>query len=95
LAVDGVCVKVVSFPSWELFNAQDLKYRESVLPKNIRIRLAVEAGVSQGWDRWVGDSGEIISIDKFGSSGPAKTLFEHYGFTVENVVDKARGMLKV
>jgi transketolase len=93
LAKDGTSVRVVSFPSWELFKSQDLKYRESVLPNNIRIRLAVEAGVSQGWERWVGDLGSIISIEKFGASAPAKALFENYGFTVDHIVEKAKDLL--
>jgi transketolase len=88
LAMSDICVRVVSFPSWELFLSQDIKYRESVLPSWIKFRLAVEAGVSQGWERWVGDSGGIISIDKFGASGPAKILFEQYGFTVDKIVEK-------
>ncbi|MDB5282415.1 MAG: tkt [Bacteroidota bacterium] len=90
----GISASVVSFPSWELFRLQSPKYRDSVLPKDIKMRLAIEAGASQGWHEWVGDSGKIIAIDKFGSSAPDKDLFKHYGFTVENVVNTAKKMLK-
>jgi transketolase len=94
LTTKGINVRVVSFPSWELFTAQDQDYRDNVLPPKITARLAVEAGVSLGWDRWVGDKGKIISIDRFGASGPAKVLFEKYGFTVENIVEKAGEITK-
>ena len=93
LADDGIAVRLVSFPSWELFEAQELAYRQSVLPDAVTARLAVEAGVRQGWERWVGDRGGVISIDRFGVSAPAKIIFEHFGFTVENVVDRARELL--
>ncbi len=94
LVEKGICVRVVSFPSWELFTAQEKDYRDEVFPPGITARLAVEAGVSQGWERWVGDSGAVIAIDKFGASGPAKTLFENYGLTVEKIVEKAGEILK-
>jgi len=87
-------VRVVSVPSWELFENQDQAYRDSVLPPTVTARLAVEAGVSQGWKRWVGNDGETICIDKFGASAPAKVLFEKYGFTVENVIEHALGLIK-
>jgi transketolase len=93
LVMSGIHVRVVSFPSWELFSSQDQAYRESVLPSRLKLRLAVEAGVSQGWERWVGDSGAIISINRYGASAPAKILFEKYGFTVDNIVEKAGAML--
>jgi transketolase len=89
IAAKGINVRVVSFPSWELFTMQDKAYREKVFPPDIKARLAVEAGVSLGWERWVGDRGGIIAIDRYGASAPAKTLFEHYGFTVERIIDKA------
>jgi len=94
LATNGINVRVVSFPSWELFTAQDQDYRDNVLPPKITARLAVEAGVSLGWERWVGDKGKIISIDRFGASAPAKVLFEEFGFTVENIVEKAGEIIK-
>ncbi len=93
LAAEGVNVRLVSFPCWELFENQDEPYRESVLPARVGAKLAVEAGVSQGWERWVGDQGGIISIDRFGASAPANVLFEKFGFSVENVVKQARRLI--
>ncbi len=87
LAIEGKGVRVVSFPSWELFEKQNEAYRESVLPKNIQKRLAVEAGSSLGWDRY---SKSVVGIDRFGASAPAKVIFEKLGFTVDNVVAKAK-----
>jgi transketolase len=94
LAVNGVNVRAVSFPSWELFEAQDEAYREAVLPKHIRKRLAVEAGAGLGWERYVGFEGAILSMERFGASAPGKILFEKFGFTVENVIIKAQEVLK-
>ncbi len=93
LSAEGVNVRVVSFPSWELFERQDAAYRETVLPKRIRARLAVEAGAGQGWERYVGLEGAVISLERFGASAPYKVLFENFGFTVENVVAKAKELL--
>ena len=90
LAAEGIAVRVVSFPSWELFEKQDQAYRESVLPKSIQARLAVEAGVRQGWERY---ASAFICMDSYGASAPAKTLFEKFGFTVENVVARAKELL--
>jgi transketolase len=87
LADEGKGVRVVSFPSWELFEKQDSAYRESVLPKNIQKRLAVEAGIGIGWERY---AKSVISIERYGASAPAKVIFEKLGFTVENVVAKAK-----
>lgn len=87
LADEGKGVRVVSFPSWELFEKQDEAYRESVLPKNIQKRLAVEAGAGLGWERY---ARSVISIERFGASAPVKVIFEKLGFTVENVVAKAK-----
>jgi len=87
LADEGKGVRVVSFPSWELFEKQDEAYRESVLPKNIQKRLAVEAGSGIGWERY---AKSVIGIDRYGASAPAKVIFEKLGFTVENVVAKAK-----
>ncbi|RPH60275.1 MAG: transketolase [Chloroflexi bacterium] len=94
LAAEGVNVRLVSVPSWELLGQQEAAYRESVLPPAIRARLAVEAGVGLGWEKFVGDAGGIISIEKYGASAPAKTIFEKYGFTVENVIAKAQELLR-
>jgi transketolase len=93
LFADGVSVRLVSFPSWELFESQSQEYRDSVLPPNVKTRLAVEAGVSQGWHKWVGDTGVIHAVDKFGKSAPSNVVFEAYGFTIENVLGKARELL--
>lgn len=90
----GIAARVVSFPSWELFEEQEESYKESVLPSSVGRRLAVEAGSSFGWHKYTGLQGKIISIDGFGESAPAEKLFKKYGFTVENVVEKALGKLK-
>jgi transketolase len=90
LAAEGLAVRVVSFPSWELFEKQDAAYRESVLPKEIQARLAVEAGVGQGWERY---ASSVICMHSYGASAPAKILFEKFGFTVENVIANAKAIL--
>ena len=90
LAGDGVQARVVSMPSWELFEKQDKAYREDVLPPAITARVAVEAGTTFGWERYVGLEGRIIGMRRFGASAPAEKLFEEYGFTVDNVVSVAR-----
>jgi transketolase len=94
LAAEGVNVRVVSFPSWELFEAQDPSYRDQVLPPSIKKRLAVEAGVPFGWERWVGDHGRIIGIEKFGASAPGDILMQNYGFTVDHVIKAAMNLIK-
>jgi transketolase len=93
LASDGLNVRVVSFPCWELFEAQERSYRESVLPPAVRPRLAIEAGASLGWERWVGDSGAIIGLDHFGASAPGDLVLEKFGFSVDHVFDTARKLL--
>lgn len=93
LAQEGISVRIISFPSWELFKQQSVEYRESVLPVNVPLRLAVEAGVSMGWERWIGPAGQIISMDHFGASAPANILFETFGFTSKNIVKMAKNML--
>lgn len=94
LKKNGVDARVVSMPCFEVFETQSSEYKESVLPKVIRKRLAVEAASSFGWHKYVGLDGEIISIDHFGESAPAEQLFEKFGFTVDNVVAKAMTLLK-
>jgi transketolase len=89
MAGEGVNIRLVSFPSWELFAEQDESYRLQVLPSGIKNRLSVEAGVAQGWERWLGELGESISVERYGASAPYKTIFEHYGFTVDNVIQRA------
>jgi transketolase len=93
LADGGHSVRVVSMPSWDLFEKQDPAYRESVLPPRVKRRLSVEAGVGLGWDRYVGSQGAMISLEHYGASAPGKVNFEKMGFTVENVVAKARELL--
>ncbi|HEY57949.1 MAG TPA: transketolase, partial [Anaerolineae bacterium] len=93
LAEKGVDVRVVSCPSWELFLAQDEAYRERVLPSAIWRRIAVEAGVRQGWERWVGDRGLILSVERFGVSAPGKEVMEKFDFTVDGVLALARRLL--
>ncbi len=80
-------------PSWELFEAQPQSYRDTVLPPDVRARLAVEMGVAQGWHRYVGDQGDMLGVERFGASAPAVRLLREYGFTVENVVLRARSLL--
>jgi transketolase len=89
----GYSVRIVSFPSWALFEQQDAAYKESILPKKIKCRLAVEAGASLGWERYVGLDGLIIGIDRFGASAPYKIIFEKLGFTVDNITKKAKSIL--
>ena len=90
---EGKKVRVVSMPSWELFDAQDEAYRESVLPKAVTKRLAVEAASSFGWCRYLGTEGAMISIDRFGVSAPGPVALEKFGYTVDNVVAKAKTLL--
>ena len=93
LQADGVAVRCVSMPSWELFDAQPQSYRDQVLPPNVSARLAVELGVSQGWDRYVGAQGDVLGIDRFGASAPAGVLLREYGFSVDNVVQRVNALL--
>jgi len=90
LAAENIHARVVSAPCLEWFDEQDDSYRESVLPKKIRARVSVEAGVGSGWHKYVGDDGEIISLEHFGASASAGTLFKEYGFTAENIVLAAK-----
>ena len=90
----GVKARVVSMPSWELFDSQPAEYKDSVLPKSVRARVAVEAACDFGWHKYVGLDGCVIAMDGFGASAPAQLLFEKFGFTVENVVAKAMALLK-
>ncbi len=93
LAKQGIQARVVSMPSWELFDQQEENYRNTVLPPDVTARLAVEAGASLGWCQYVTDHGGTISIDRFGASAPAQEVFAHYGFTVENVVNRAQALV--
>ena len=89
----GTPTRVVSMPCWKFFDEQPRAYRESVLPPKVKARLAIEAGVSLGWAKYVGDNGDTLCVDKFGASAPAEDVFRDYGFTVENVVKKAKKLL--
>jgi transketolase len=93
LAEQKIEARVVSMPSWELFEEQPETYRDEVLPRSVRARLAVEAAVTQGWHRWVGDGGDMIGVDRFGASAPGNVVMEKLGFTVDNVVARARALL--
>jgi transketolase len=84
-----IAVRLVSMPSWELFEAQPREYRDLVLPPLVRKRLAVEAGVTQGWHKYVGERGEVIGVDRFGASAPGPIMMREYGFTVEHVCQRA------
>ena len=94
LEEEGIGTRVVSMPSSEIFDNQSDDYKESVLPKNKRKRLAVEAGSPLGWHKYVGIDGDIISMEGFGASGPGDELFKHFGFTVEDVVKRAKKLHK-
>jgi transketolase len=92
-AEHGVKARVVSMPCWELFEEQSEEYRDHVLPPSVQARLSLEAGASLGWHRWVGDKGGCIAVDRFGASAPGSEVMKHYGFSPENVVSHALGLL--
>jgi transketolase len=94
LMKEGIKVRVVSMPSWELFEKQSKAYKESVLHPSVHTRLAVEAGVTLGWYKYVTSEGDVIGIDRFGESGPGDEVMNHFGFTTENVYQRARALLK-
>jgi len=93
LAEKGIAVWVVSMPSWELFDAQTASYREAVLPPQVTARLALEAGVTQGWAKYVGTAGDVMGLERFGASAPYKVLMEKFGFTPEAVAGQALRLL--
>ncbi len=93
LAGQGIGVRVVSMPSWELFDAQPQEYRDKVLPPLVTARLAIEAGATQGWEKYVGSAGAVLGLDRFGASAPYKVLMEKFGFTAEAVAARARQLL--
>ena len=94
LLTQGVRARVVSMPSWELFDEQPPDYRDAVLPPSVTARLAIEAGASQGWHRYAGTGGDVLGIDHFGASAPGDVLLREYGFTVENVCTRALALLQ-
>ncbi|QIE29113.1 Transketolase (plasmid) [Caballeronia sp. SBC1] len=93
LLARNIAVRIVSLPSWALFDAQPQQYRDAVLPPSIGARLAVEAGAPQGWHRYVGDHGDVLGIERFGASAPGDVMLREYGFTVENVCARALALL--
>ncbi|MED4018352.1 transketolase [Sutcliffiella cohnii] len=93
LEAEGIFVSVVSMPSWDRFEKQSAEYKATVLPKNVKARLAIEMGSTIGWREYVGDEGKVLGIDQFGGSAPASKLLEEYGFTVENVVNNFKQLL--
>jgi transketolase len=94
LAQDGVAARVVSTPSWELFDDQPQEYKDSVLPENVKVRVAIEAGATQGWHKYVGMNGKVIGLDHFGASAPIKDLFTNFGITAEAVVQAVQSLIK-
>jgi transketolase len=90
LGAEGRAIRVVSMPSWDLFEAQPQTYKDSVLPPQIKRRIVVEAGISMGWERYIGPEGKMISRDHYGASAPYERLAKEFGFTAENVVSVAR-----
>ncbi len=93
LRAEGWRVRVVSMPSWELFEKQPEEYRNQIFPADVPVRISVEAGATHGWHKYVGSSGEAMGIDHFGASAPGKVLLEKFGFTPENIVKKAKELL--
>lgn len=93
LAAEGISVSVVSMPSWDRFEKQDKAYKQSVIPPTVKKRLAIEMGASFGWDRYTGDEGEILAIDRFGASAPGERIMQEFGFTPENVVAKVKNLI--
>ena len=93
LAAEGIQVRLVSVPCWEFFAEQPQSYRSEVLPDHLTARVAVEAGVSQGWERWLGSKGRFIGMDSFGASAPYQQLYQYYGITVERIIEEAKQAL--
>ena len=94
LEADGIRVRLVSMPCVDRFAEQDQTYRDSVLPPAVRARVAVEAASPLGWHRWVGDDGDVVAMEGFGASAPAKALYEHFGFSGQAIADRARAVLE-
>ena len=94
LQEQNIAVRLISMASWELFESQSQEYRDSVLPPSVHARLAVEAGVTQGWHRYVGDRGDVIGVDRFGASAPGPVVMREFGFSVENVCQRAVALLE-
>ena len=90
---EGISAAVISMPSWDRFDAQPQEYKDTVIPKNVKARLTIEMGASLGWHKYAGDEGDVLAIDQFGASAPGERIIKEYGFTVENVVAKVKGLL--
>jgi transketolase len=93
LAERGIAARVVSMPSWELFEKESPEYKQSVLPQGAVVRMAIEAGISMGWERYVGSPAAVVAVDAFGASAPGGTVLNHFGFTAENVLGLALDLL--
>ncbi|MEO6392850.1 MAG: transketolase C-terminal domain-containing protein, partial [Pyrinomonadaceae bacterium] len=93
LQTEGIPTRIVSMPCFELFDEQDATYRDQVLPNTVTARLAIEAGVRQGWDHYIGPAGDMIGLDRFGASAPGEVVLRELGFSVENVLRHARALL--
>ena len=93
LSAEGITSRVVSMPCWELFDQQDQQYQDEELPPGVGARVAVEAGIRQGWDAYLGPGGRFVGMAGFGASAPASALYEHFGITAENVVSQARELI--
>ena len=93
MAAEGIAARVVSLPCWELFDAQPADYRDSVLPPDVTARVAVELGVQQGWQKYIGLQGRFVGMTGFGASAPVGVLLKHFGITKEHVVAEAKAAL--
>ncbi len=93
LAAEGIGARVISMPCWERFAKQPQEYRDSVLPPHVKARVAVEAGVTTGWQKWVGSEGEIVGVDRFGTSAPYKVIYEQFGLTAAHIAERARALV--
>jgi len=95
LNAEGVQVRVVSMPSWDIFDSQPQEYRDTILPPQVSARLAVEAGIKLGWEHYTGLTGKIIGMESFGASAPGPVLYEKFGFTAAEIVIAAKALLKL
>src|SRR5207249_5648009 len=93
LQQEGVATRVISMPCWELFEEQPREYRNEILPPSVAARLAIEAGVRQGWDRYVGPKGDVVCLDRFGASAPGDIALKNLGFNVDSLLKHARALL--
>jgi transketolase len=93
LLADGISARVVSMPCWELFEKQQQQYQNSVIPAGVKARVGIEAGIEQGWRKWLGDKGVFIGMSSFGASAPEKVCFEKFGITVEKTVETAKNLI--